>query len=161
MLRPLRPAGPWEVSAGGTLVWPAGVHGVCGDKAGDLRHEPGEWVAGGRRLGGGCGQTWKRAVWGTAQCAQVLLQRLTVGAPSPGALTSAHTHTAALRRPLHHPHPAGGVYGPAGVQATYTAGQVITISLLVTAQHGGRHTFRICDRANADEACLYANVLQR
>lgn len=117
------------------------MHGVCGDKAGDLRHEPGE--EGGR-----------------GQCAQVALQRLAVG---PALVRSPRATPTLLPSagPLPPSHPAGGVYGPAGVQATYTAGQVITISLLVTAQHGGRHTFRICDRANADEACLYANVLQR
>lgn len=86
----LNAGGPWEVSAQGTLVWPAGVHGTCGD--------PGT---------GGPNDT-------------------------PGA-----------------------------VAATYAAGSVITLSLLITARHGGRHEFRVCDRANADEACLSVHTLQR
>lgn len=56
---------------------------------------------------------------------------------------------------------AGGRYGPAGIQATYSAGQDITISLHLTTQHGGRHMFRLCDRTDADESCFAAHVLQR
>lgn len=46
-------------------------------------------------------------------------------------------------------------------QATFTEGGDITISLLITAQHGGRHQFRLCPSAVADEGCFAANVLQR
>ena len=56
---------------------------------------------------------------------------------------------------------AGGVYGPAGIQATYAPGQVIDISILVSARHGGRWVFRVCPSTNADEACLSQYVLQR
>ncbi|GAB4815625.1 hypothetical protein N2152v2_008081 [Parachlorella kessleri] len=91
----LAAGGPWEVSAGSTLTWPAGVHGVCGDKMSDRQHEP------------------------------------------------------------------GGIYGPAGIQATYAPGQVIDISILVSARHGGRWVFRVCPSTNADEACLSQYVLQR
>ncbi|GAB4820348.1 hypothetical protein N2152v2_007394 [Parachlorella kessleri] len=55
----------------------------------------------------------------------------------------------------------GGSFTPTAPMKTYAAGSVITISLLLTAQHGGRHMFRLCDRTSADEACLAANVLQR
>eukprot|EP00887_Chlorella_sp_A99_P003396 scaffold7.g3396.t1 len=56
--------------------------------------------------------------------------------------------------------PGGPNDVPGAPGATFTEGQVITISLLITAKHGGRHVFRICDRAAADEACLALNTLQ-
>lgn len=57
---------------------------------------------------------------------------------------------------------AGGPFGPVGPVATYSAGQVVAISLLITANHGGRHAFRLCGRSDSlDEACFAAHVLQR
>ncbi|GAB4823517.1 hypothetical protein N2152v2_010563 [Parachlorella kessleri] len=55
----------------------------------------------------------------------------------------------------------GGIYGPAGIQASYAPGQIIAISLLITAQHGGRHMFHICPSTDVNEACFAANILQR
>ncbi|PRW50976.1 chitin binding domain-containing [Chlorella sorokiniana] len=47
--------------------------------------------------------------------------------------------------------------------ATYHAGSVINIQLFITAQHGGRHVFRLCPGPNMTSACLTAPgaVLQR
>ncbi|KAL4443449.1 hypothetical protein ABPG75_011186 [Micractinium tetrahymenae] len=47
------------------------------------------------------------------------------------------------------------------IQATYTAGSVIAIKVWFSTQHGGRHTFRLCPRPNADKACFEETVLQR
>ena len=83
----------------------------------------------------------------------------------PEALPSAALPSAALTRALPPPPPrrpaAGGIYGPVGPQASYASGSVITISLLITAKHGGRHMFRLCPSSSPDEACFAANVLQR
>ena len=56
---------------------------------------------------------------------------------------------------------AGGIYGPGAFVATYTPGGMISISLLITAQHGGAHTFRLCGRPDATAECLNQQVLQR
>lgn len=57
--------------------------------------------------------------------------------------------------PVHTPLAAGAVVN------SYPVGGTITISILIQSQHGGRHMFRLCDQATADEACLAAHVLER
>lgn len=87
----LNAGGPWSVSDSGTLIWPAGVHGICGD----------------------------------------------AGTGGPNDVPAA--------APV----------------ANYVTGQTITIQLLITARHGGRHVFRLCDKSVADEGCLGMHTLQR
>eukprot|EP00775_Hariotina_reticulata_P006044 gene6044-6282_t len=48
------------------------------------------------------------------------------------------------------------------IQATYTSGQTVRFSVLLQVNHGGRFTFRLCDRrSNLDQACFNARTLLR
>ncbi len=38
---------------------------------------------------------------------------------------------------------------------------VIDISVFITAQHGGRHAFRLCTDSDAQEKCLSQHMLER
>lgn len=46
--------------------------------------------------------------------------------------------------------------------ATYTQGGVISLSVILTANHGGKFSFRVCPRSSSlDEACFGSNFLTR
>jgi hypothetical protein len=46
--------------------------------------------------------------------------------------------------------------------ATYTQGAVISLNAFLTANHGGKFSFRVCPRSsNLDEACFGTNFLTR
>lgn len=51
---------------------------------------------------------------------------------------------------------------PSPIQATYTQGGVISLSVILTANHGGKFSFRVCPRSSSlDEACFGSNFLTR
>lgn len=51
---------------------------------------------------------------------------------------------------------------PTSAQATYRPGDRVSFQWRVTANHGGRFGFKLCNRnTNLDQACFDANVLQR
>jgi hypothetical protein len=46
--------------------------------------------------------------------------------------------------------------------ATYTQGAVVTLNAFLTANHGGKFSFRVCPRSSSlDEACFGSNYLTR
>ncbi|PRW33768.1 cell wall integrity and stress response component 4-like [Chlorella sorokiniana] len=45
--------------------------------------------------------------------------------------------------------------------AIYSEGEVIDISVFITAHHGGRHAFRLCTDLDASERCLSQHLLER
>lgn len=48
------------------------------------------------------------------------------------------------------------------IQAIYTSGQTVRFSIRMQVNHGGRFTFRLCDRrTNLDQACFNARTLLR
>lgn len=50
----------------------------------------------------------------------------------------------------------------AGPVTTYTSGQTIRVTVRLQVNHGGRLTFRLCDRrSNLDQSCFNARPLLR
>lgn len=48
------------------------------------------------------------------------------------------------------------------IQATYTSGQTVTFTIKMQVNHGGRMTFRLCDRrTDLNQACFNARTLLR
>lgn len=47
------------------------------------------------------------------------------------------------------------------IQATYSAGSVITVQTWIQANHGGRIGVKLCPRRNIDQACFDAYPLTR
>lgn len=100
--KPLTPwTGPSACSAGGSLEWPAGRHGMCGDPyTGERKHE------------------------------------------------------------------YGGVSATGTITGTYTEGQVVNMTIVITAAHKGRFMFRVCviqdptsERAELTDECLNQHIL--
>ncbi|WIA16618.1 hypothetical protein OEZ85_013285 [Tetradesmus obliquus] len=58
--------------------------------------------------------------------------------------------------------PASNMANYAGPVTTYRSGQTITVNVRLQVNHGGRLTFRLCDRrTNLDQGCFNARTLQR
>lgn len=56
----------------------------------------------------------------------------------------------------------GGIYEKSGRSvATYKQGGTIDISFFITAQHGGRHAFRLCPEDTPTEKCFSEYTLER
>ncbi|KFM24396.1 hypothetical protein F751_3114 [Auxenochlorella protothecoides] len=99
----LNAGGPSACSAGGSLEWPAGRHGMCGDPyTGERKHE------------------------------------------------------------------YGGVSATGTITGTYTEGQVVNMTIVITAAHKGRFMFRVCviqdptsERAELTDECLNQHILMQ
>jgi len=161
----LNAGGPGPSSGFGTLVWPNSTQPTCGTPelaaagAPLTSYTPGSgagagrgwvgWVTGwqrgwygewrwtgpsGVRFGGGKG--WGGAGWSHQLCA--------CSSPSLPASAALAKPPALLTRPT-----------------TPCCIPVIDIKVFFSTQHGGRHTFRLCPRPNADDDCFQQITLQR
>lgn len=174
-------AGPWTVSDGGRLQWPAGKYGICGDPwTGPFTNE-----AGGANARGGIAGVESRAGCGPGPPSdRPVCQRLACSKPFAGVDISAlpavgcsppvaHHHSRSYRRrpatstePQLTPSPTAACMLRT---ATFAPGQVVDLAVTITANHLGRFGFRICaladpntnERAQLTEGCLDQHVLQR
>lgn len=90
----------------------------------------------------------------------------TLAAPGPGCLHAARKCTAAAPGVFVHQahlHPAHQRSLPPHAPSPLRPPAVLDVRLFITAQHGGRHAFRICPGRNATHACfaLPGHTLQR
>ncbi|KAL4443267.1 hypothetical protein ABPG75_011004 [Micractinium tetrahymenae] len=139
--------GPGVSSDGGRLVWPATTQPACGDRS---LMSPGHTV---QAYAPGSGDGF----CGPASASQAgwLPESAASAAVCPAVLL-----LASCPPPPHLPPASTCCRFPRSVPLSL-APAVINITVFITAQHGGRHVFRICPSDAATERCLAQHTLER